>query len=98
MGHPRFGVDIQIKINPDDPYGYYDIELVERTQLSPEELAYPLLSLEVKPETLIKAKREWQKLKSQYAGEQPLKPEGPIVNWAGWGRGRSLSQKNDVPN
>jgi hypothetical protein len=59
--------------------------LVERTKLSAEELVYPLLSLEVKPETLSEAKLAWRKLKSQYAGEQPLKAEDPILNCAGRG-------------
>ena len=74
MAHPRFGVDIQIKVNPDKPYGYYDVELVERTMLTTEELAYPLQSLEVRPETLTEARLSWQKLKALYAGE-PLKTE-----------------------
>jgi hypothetical protein len=85
LAQPRFGVDIQIKINPDNPYGYYDVDLVDRTKLTAEELAYSLLSLDVRPETLSEARREWQKLKSLYAGEQPLKTEGPILNWEGWG-------------
>jgi hypothetical protein len=75
LAHPRFGVDIQIKVNPDKPYGYYDVELVERTMLTTEELAYPLQSLEVRPETLSEARLSWEKLRVQYAGEQPLKTE-----------------------
>jgi hypothetical protein len=81
LAHPRFGVDIQIKVHPDRPHGYYDVELFERTKLTDEELAYPLLSLEVRPETLSEARREWQKLKVLYAGE-PLETEDPILNWA----------------
>jgi hypothetical protein len=79
------GVDIQIKVNPGRPYGYHDAELDEPTKLTAEELAYPLHSLEVRPETLAEARLSWDKLKVQYAGEQPLKTEDPILNWAGWG-------------
>jgi hypothetical protein len=75
MSHPVFGCDIQVKINPDDPFNYYEVKLVEPTKLTAEELAYPLLSLEVRAETLSEARREWQTVKSLYAGEQPLKTE-----------------------
>jgi hypothetical protein len=84
LAHPKFGVDIQIKVNPDRPYGYYDVELFERTKLTEEELAYRLQSLEVRPETLGEARLAWRTLKHLYAGE-PLKTEGLILNWAGWG-------------
>jgi hypothetical protein len=53
--------------------------------LTTEELAYPLQSLEVRPETLSEARLSWEKLRVQYAGEKPLKTEDPILNWAGWG-------------
>jgi hypothetical protein len=85
LAHPRFGVDIQIKFKSGEPYGYYDAGLFERTNLTADELAYPLSSLEVKPETLTEARLSWQKLKTQYAGQQPLKTDDPLLNWAGWG-------------
>ena len=85
LAHPRFGVDVQIKFKSGEPCGYYDAGLFERTKLTAEELAYPLSSLEVKPETLTEARFSWQKLKTQYAGQQPLKTEDPLLNWTGWG-------------
>jgi hypothetical protein len=82
MSHPVFGFDIQVKINPDNPFHYYETQLVEPSKLTAEELAYPLLSLEVRPETLTEARREWRKLRGIYAGDQPLNTEDPVLNWA----------------
>jgi len=85
VSHPVFGWDIRVKINPDNQYWYYEVERVEPTKLTAEELGYRLLSLEVRPETLSEARLAWQTLKALYAGEQPLKTEKPVLNWAGWG-------------
>jgi hypothetical protein len=76
VAQPVFGWDIQVKINPDNPYWYYEVEPVERSKLTAEELGYRLLSLEVSPETLSEARVAWQTLKVLYAGKgQPVKTE-----------------------
>jgi hypothetical protein len=63
LAHPKFGRDVQIKINPTTPYSYYDLEALERTRLTAKELAYPLVPLVFKAEPLERAEAEFQKLK-----------------------------------
>jgi hypothetical protein len=63
LAHPKFGRDLRIKINPSTPYSYYALQPLERTRLTAEELAYPLVPLVIKPEPLERAEAEWQKLK-----------------------------------
>jgi len=67
LAHPKFGRDIQIKINPETPYGYYDLEPLERTPLTERELHYHLFPLVIKPETPRQAEAEWKKLRKVYA-------------------------------
>ncbi len=82
VAHRIFGKDIRVKINSDKPYGYYDVELVKCTKLTAEELAYPLLSLAIKPETLSQARDEWRKLKVLNVGASSRKPEAtPLHHW-----------------
>ena len=56
LAHPKHGRDIKIKINPSEPYSYYDLQPRERTPLSREEQQYALWPLILKPETLAEAK------------------------------------------
>jgi hypothetical protein len=63
LAHPKFGRDVRIKINPTTPYSYYALQPLERTRLTAEELAYPLVPLVIKPEPLARAEAEWKKLK-----------------------------------
>jgi hypothetical protein len=63
LAHPKFGRDVQIKINPKTPYSYYDLQPRERTRLTVEELAYPLVPLVIKPEPLERAQADFQKLR-----------------------------------
>jgi hypothetical protein len=85
VSHPVFGWDILVKANPDNQYWYYEVERVEPTKMTAEELGYRRLSLDVRPETLSEARLAWQTLKALYAADQPLKTEKPVLNWAGWG-------------
>jgi hypothetical protein len=66
---PKFGRDIQIKINPHTPYNYHDLAPIKNTMLTAEELAYPLLPLVIEPEPLNRAKQEWNKLRLLFVGE-----------------------------
>jgi hypothetical protein len=64
LAHPKFGRDVRIKINPDTPYRYYDVEAWENTRLTAEELAYPIMPLEIKHESMQQAKAAWQHLQT----------------------------------
>ena len=63
---PMFGFDIEVKANPDTPYSYYDAQLDMRVRLTPEELAYPLVSLDIQRESLSEARHAWHKLRGLY--------------------------------
>src|SRR4029077_13248432 len=45
LAHAKFGRDVRIKINPETPYSYYDLQPLEHTRLTTAELAYPLFPL-----------------------------------------------------
>src|SRR5579859_5768560 len=62
LAHPKGGRDVRIKINPDTPYCYYDLEPRKASRLTAEELAYPLVPLVIKPEAPQQAKAAWQQL------------------------------------
>jgi hypothetical protein len=65
LSHPKYGRDIRIKINPDTPYHYYDLEVRKRTALSPEESSRPLIAptIKIEPRRLAKAEaRELMKI------------------------------------
>ena len=63
LAHPKFGRDVRIKINPITPYSFYDLQPCERSRLTAEELAYPLVPLVIKPESPQQAKAAWTQLK-----------------------------------
>jgi hypothetical protein len=75
VSHPIFGCDINVKINPENSYGYYDVERDVPTKLSARELAYPVVNLAIRPEPASVARQEWQKLRALYVGKLPLNPE-----------------------
>jgi hypothetical protein len=51
LAHPKFGRDLRMKVNPDMPYGYYDVQAVENTRLTSDELTYQLTPLTMQLET-----------------------------------------------
>ena len=63
LAHPKFGRDIQIKVNPSDPYHYYELASLEPTRLSRMERQYVLWPVAIEPETLAEARANWTKLK-----------------------------------
>ena len=63
LAHAKFGRDVRIKINPANPYGYYDLQPREPSRLTAEELTYPLAPLVIKPESPQQAKAAWKQLK-----------------------------------
>jgi len=63
LAHPKGGRDVRIKINPDTPYCYYDLEPWVVSRLTPEERAYPLVPLVIKPESPQQARAAWNELK-----------------------------------
>jgi hypothetical protein len=65
--HPKFGRDLRIKINPDTPYSYYDVQAVENTRLTSDELAYQLTPLTMQLETFEQAELFLRKLRAPQA-------------------------------
>jgi len=63
LAHPKYGRDVRIKINPATSYDYYKLQPRERSRLSGEERAYPLVPLVIEPESPQRAKAAWKQLK-----------------------------------
>jgi hypothetical protein len=63
LAHPKWGRDVRIKIDPATSYSYYKLEPRERSRLSAEERAYPLVPLAIQPESPQQAKAAWRQLK-----------------------------------
>jgi hypothetical protein len=55
LAHPKFGRDLRMKINPHMPFRFYDVQAVEKTRLTSDELAYKLTPLTMQIETFEQA-------------------------------------------